>query len=517
MVKILAAALVACGVLGVVPGCADDFEPVTEVLFRGQHVILPGFVHDSGFQPASSSVQVKAKMTAAGTVKAEALGQATEADGPIKGIRGTGKLTLDSSVALQVSLKIDAPGAKFEGQLKTPTKISLVFAGMTSFDPFLLGTHQTLIVTVPKTKVATIPLDGQVPGTKGNLVIHLGGKLAVEFYGVCAKAAAGIAGYSARTVTSGDLTITAGGQITIQGKPSDLPTTTILAQVPATKALMDLGSRPVRNGVAPGKGPCAVPLDAGPADSKPGDTSPDSVADLVPLPDAGSCSSAGGGTGSLCKQPSDCKCPGTCLKVFKDAPGSCWTWCDPTKTDSTTGQNPACKNTGYGEVCHGGCLPLGPITGSFDLPVYTHPNSPSTTSELGTADVKMGSETFKVGWGSTLAASSSFSHTLVLYGSAGSAVDQDKVLQILFPKTSTYKANQSYNLSKGKQIEVRYLEITTSGSTVTRKRLRGFSWDGSLNLFAAGSGNKDPAKGGLTGRLASYETELCGSFTTPCQ
>ena len=354
MVKILAAALVACGVLGVVPGCADDFEPVTEVLFRGQHVILPGFVHDSGFQPASSSVQVKAKMTAAGTVKAEALGQATEADGPIKGIRGTGKLTLDSSVALQVSLKIDAPGAKFEGQLKTPTKISLVFAGMTSFDPFLLGTHQTLIVTVPKTKVATIPLDGQVPGTKGNLIIHLGGKLAVEFYGVCAKAAAGIAGYSARTVTSGDLTITAGGQITIQGKPSDLPTTTILAQVPATKALMDLGSRPVRNGVAPGKGPCAVPLDAGPADSKPGDTSPDSVADLVPLPDAGSCSSAGGGTGSLCKQPSDCKCPGTCLKVFKDAPGSCWTWCDPTKTDSTTGQNPACKNTGYGEVCHGG-------------------------------------------------------------------------------------------------------------------------------------------------------------------
>ncbi len=510
MARTLASTLIFCAALG----CADDFEPATQVMFRGQHALLSGYAHHTGFAPAGANVQVKAKLSASGLVKAEAVGQAAAADGPLTGIRRTGKLVLDGDVLLAAYLKVNVAGAKFDGPLKAPAKIGVTLKGAQTFDPFLLGSHVPLTVTVPKTKVATIPLDAQVPGVTGNLVLHLGGKLEVKLYGVCAKAAAGIAGYSARTVTSGELTITAGGQIKVQGKPGDLPATKITVKIPATSVLMDLGSRPVKHGVAPGKGPCFVAADAGTPDVFFDDiTSPD----LSPKPDAGSCSSAGGGTGSLCKQPSDCKCPGTCLKVFKDAPGSCWTFCDPTKTDPTTGKNPACKSTGYGEACHGGCLPLGPITGSFNVPVYTYPNAPSTVSELGTADVKMGSETFKSGWGSTMSSTSSFSHTLVLFGSSGTSIDQDKMLQILFPKTSDYKANQSYNLAKGKQIEVRYLEITTSGSTVIKKRLRGFSWDGTLNLFAAGSGNKDPAKGGLTGRLASYETELCGSYTTPCK
>ena len=517
MAKTAAATLVAWAALGLVTGCADDFEPAAQVLFRGQHAPLAGYVNDTGFQPPGAGVQVRVKTTATGLIKAEALGQAAQADGPIVGVRGTGKLALDAKLVLQALLKINTPGAKFEGALKSPTTISLTFAGVDTFDPFLLGTHKTLTVVVPRTAVATIPLTGQVPGATGSLVLHLGGKLVVQLHGVCARAAAGIAGYSARTVTSGDLTLTAGGQISIQGLPSVLSTTTIPVVIPATSALMDLGSRPVINGVVPGKGPCAVAVDAGPGDGSLADSSPDGVADLLPPPDSGTCSAGGLGTGSLCKKASDCQCPGTCLRVFKDLPGSCWTFCDPTKTNTTTGQNPACKNSGYGEACHGGCLPLGPITGSFDLPVYSHPNSPSTVSELGTADVKMGSETFKSGWGSTLDATSSFSHTLVLYGSTGSSVDLDKILQILFPRTSVYKANQSYNLSEGKQIEVRYVEITSSGAVITRKRLRGFSWDGTLNLMAAGSGKKDPAKGGLTGRLASYETELCGSYTTPCK
>ena len=326
MARTLIAALVVVATLGMTPGCEDDFEPATQVLFRGQHPLLSGWAHDTGFQPSGSGVQVKIRLAAAGDVKAEALGQAAEADGPIKGIRRTGKLTLDGRIKLEVLLKINANGAKFEGPLKAPAEASLKFAGLDTFDPFLLGTHKTLTVIVPRTRVASIPLKGQVPDATGNLVIHLGGKLLIELHGVCARAAAGIAGYSARTVTSGALTVTAGGQILVKGKASDLPATSISVGISAAKVLMDLGSRPVKHGVAPGKGPCAVAVDAGP-DGALVDSGPDTLQDLAPKPDTGSCSSTGVGTGSLCKKASDCKCPGTCLKIFKSSPGSCWSWC----------------------------------------------------------------------------------------------------------------------------------------------------------------------------------------------
>ena len=496
-------------------GCADEFVPATQVLFKGQHKLLAGLSHDTGYQPSGGATQVRVKVSTAGLVKAEAMGQAAALDGPIKGIPGTGKLAVDGEVRLEVRLRLKAGGATFEGPLKTAKPLRLAVKAELPFDPFLLNGQTILKVKVPWTQVATIPLEGQVQGAKGNVVLQAGGTLTVSLHGVCARAAGGIAGFSARTVTSGELSVSAGGQIFVQGTPSHLPATVIKVTLPQTTAMMDLGSRPVKAGVAPGKGPCAVSADAG-VDAPGKDAGPDGAADQA-APDAGSCSATGGGQGTLCKQASDCKCPGTCLKIFSSAPGSCWTSCDPTKTDPTTGKNPACKSSGYGQVCHGGCLPLGPISGSFDVPIYTQPDGPTKVAELGTASVKMGSVTFGSGWGTTMESSSSFSHTLVLYGSSGTAVDQDRVLQILFPRTSSYKSNQTYDLSKGKQIEVRYLEITTSGAKVTRRRLRGFSWDGTLNLYAAGDGNKAPAKGGLTGRLASYETELCGSFSTPCK
>ncbi len=507
--------LTAWALLVLVIGCADEFEPATEVLFKGQHGLLSGFAHDTGYRPSGGATQVRVKVRTAGLIKAEAMGQAASSDGPLKGMPGTGKLAVDGEVTLELRLRIKAGGSTFEGPLKSAKPLRVAVKAEVPFDPFLLGNSKVMTVKVPWGKVATIPMEGQVQGAKGNVVLQAGGTINVELRGVCARAAGGIAGFSASTVTGGQLSISAGGQIFVQGSPSHLPATVMKVTLPQTKAMMDLGSRPVKTGVAPGKGPCAVTVDAG-VDAPPGEAGADGSMDQA-APDAGSCGATGGGQGTLCKKASDCKCPGTCLKIFKTAPGSCWTACDPTKTDPTTGKNPACKSAGYGEVCHGGCLPLGPVSGAFEVPVYTHPNGPTKVAELGTASVKMGSVTFGSGWGTTMEASSSFSHTLVLYGSTGGTVDQDRVLQILFPRTSKYASNQTYKLAQGKQIEVRYLEITTSGGKITRRRLRGFSWDGTLNLYAAGDGNKAPAKGGLTGRLASYETELCGAFSTPCK
>ena len=505
----------AVGVICVVclAACSGNSEEdFVRVLFRGEQNALQGYVHDTGYKPATSAVQIRVQVSPEGKLKGEAWANAEGPEGPLHPILDAGTFSMDVRFKLKLTLRINLAGVKFTGPVKGSTTPTLTFTGEKSFSPFLLGDKTTLSASIPKTLVATIPLDGQVSGAKGDLVIKMGGKLTSELHGVCARAAAGLAGYTARTGTSGQLTISPSAKLQIKGQTRTIPAFDIPVQIPTHWAHLDLGSSPVAEGVAPGKGPCFAQRDAGGVDGR-----VDATPDSAPRPDTASCSSSGGkARGSLCKVPSDCACPGVCLKVFTDAPGSCWPRCDPTMTDPVTGKNPACKNSGYGEACQGGCLPLGPITGTFNVPVYSPNMSPSTVDELGSAAIQMGSMSFQRGWGSRLAAGSAFTHTLVLYGSVGRSVDQTQVLQILFPKTSTYKANQSYNLAKSGQVELRYLVLTLNGSKVTAKRLRGYSWDGTLNLSAAGSGNKDVAKGSLTGRLASYETELCGPATSGC-
>ena len=210
------------------------------------------------------------------------------------------------------------------------------------------------------------------------------------------------------------------------------------------------------------------------------------------------------------------------MKFFSGVPGSCWKQCDPKKTDKTTGKNPACNNTGNGEACWGyGCLPLGTISGSFSsIPVYTYPNTPADSSAFGTANLttnipKVGKVTFTQGYGSTLVGSSLYSHTLFLYPATGLA----KELDILIYKSAGYRAGASFDLSKPNTAEIRYVENSFDSSTgkLVRILVRGIAWDGTVMFTKAGTGGKAPATGSVTGRIAHYESELCGSSSTSCK
>jgi hypothetical protein len=227
-----------------------------------------------------------------------------------------------------------------------------------------------------------------------------------------------------------------------------------------------------------------------------------------------------------CKQSSDCKCPSVCVSLFTNAAGSCWTQCDPAKTNKTTGENPACSSSGNGEACWGyGCMPLGTISGNFtEIPVYTYPNLPSDGSGLGATTLqvdipKVGKVTLAYGYGTTLTGSS-YSHALVFWpvDSAGTAVDQTKQLEIWVTKKAAYKAGATFDLKKTDLVEIRYSELTfdTSGNK-TKEQLRGLAWDGTLSFTKAGSGNKAPATGSITGRMVHYESTFCGPGAGSCQ
>jgi hypothetical protein len=215
------------------------------------------------------------------------------------------------------------------------------------------------------------------------------------------------------------------------------------------------------------------------------------------------------------------------VSLFTSTPGSCWTQCDPAKTDKTTGHNPACSTSGNGEACWGyGCLPLGTIAGSFkEVPVYTYPDVPSDSTGLGTTTLvaaipAVGKVTFTYGYGTTAPGSSSYSHLFVFWplDAKGTALDQTRQLTLLVGKKAAYKAGASFDLEKPELVELRYSELTydTSGK-ITKDQLRGLAWDGTLSFTKAGSGAKAPATGSIAaGRMVHYEATMCGPGSDPC-
>ncbi len=515
--------------------CSDDDTggSTSALTFKATQDALPNYSFDTGYLPSGSPAQVKLELKSGGGITVEA--KASASGDALTPVAGTGKVTMAVQLKFGVKLKVNVTGIKYDGPLKNAPDINIKFGGTTTFDPFLIGKKVTLNATVPETKLATIPLGAALglPGVTGDLELKVSGKMKSDYSGVCAKASGGAAQYTGKTVTSGDLKIKA----TLKLKalmynktvgPFDIPVT-----IPAIPANIDLGTKSLSGGASPKVGPCAggTTGDGGVGDGGVKPTEAGGKTEAGTGGDAGSgpgkCNpSSGQPKGAMCKLSSDCKCPAICVKMFS-SPGSCWTQCDPAKTNKTTKINPACDNTGTGERCWGyGCLGLGTVSGSFTAPVFTYPNTPTSSADLGAATVTVtipgvGTKQFDYAYGTTIAGSPTYSHAIIFMplDSSGTSLDQTKELRIFITKKASYKAGAVLDLAKTDQVEVRYKEyvIDSSSSKVTKDQLRGLAWSGAVSFTKAGTGAKAPATGTITGKMVRYESTFCGPGTTACK
>ncbi|MBI5481137.1 MAG: hypothetical protein HY906_19930 [Deltaproteobacteria bacterium] len=260
--------------------------------------------------------------------------------------------------------------------------------------------------------------------------------------------------------------------------------------------------------------------------AEPDDGPPDDV--TVP-PDGPACDPGGGPvSGSLCMIDLDCACPRTCLRLrAAPASGSCWMRCDPSENQAGTGANPACQaaetcRAGAGDT--GGCLPVGTLQGTFDVPMYEAPAQPSSPTDLGTAAVTLdvglvGQMVFESGWGTTATDGTSDVYRVFLLPGSGATADWDKPLVLDFAADASYQPGATYDLAATPaKALVEYHESTRDLQVLVRDVLRAEALAGLIHMTATGTGGRAPATGTITdGRAVEYEAELCSQYTSPCQ
>ncbi len=177
------------------------------VAFHGEQEALPGFSYDTGFQPEGSPIQVRLLLESTGALTADAT--ANIAGGSMTGDAGSGRFAMDAHIQVQALLKVDVPGAQFEGPIEGAPDIDIAFGGSATFDPFLVGESVSVTGNVPDTELATIPLAASipVPGLTGDLIIHASGTINSSFSGLCAQSADAVEGalYNGQTTTNGEL------------------------------------------------------------------------------------------------------------------------------------------------------------------------------------------------------------------------------------------------------------------------------------------------------------------------
>lgn len=516
---------------------AKNPDIVEELAFSGSRALFPGLSLSSDYLPRKQPIQVKLTLGSAGKVTVTARGRATSST--LAGTVGSGELAASGSFTAAVALRLNLSGAKYDGAVGSSDTFKLAFSARAPFDPFLLSGTTTLTVPIAETPIGTVSLATALglPGVSGELKLLASGSLTVQFAGVCAASSGGVAQATGRLTVGGKLTVKpvvkvdAPGGVSRTMGPFEIP-----LSLPGQTVLIDLGARYLAGGDAtPASGPCSGALpDGGPADGpllEGGAVEAGFFTEAgLPKTDGplGKCNPAAGQPqGGMCKLASDCACPNTCVLLFNKAMGSCWTQCDPAKTEKTTGQNPACSSSSSApEACVGyGCLGLGTVSGHFYVPVFTYPDAPKTTAELGATTLKttvpgVGTTTFAYGYGSTLVGSEAYSHIFVFWplDSSGTKLDQNSELRLIFRKGSNYKAGQSFDLSSTKEIELRYKEYTVDSTTqkITRELVRAISWDGTLVLEQAASGGKLPAKATVSGRMVRYDATICGPGAGAC-
>jgi hypothetical protein len=236
--------------------CGNDDEPdgfADEIQFDGQRDLLPGFEYDSGFVPAESPAAIRIVVRGEGGVTAKA--RVTTDGVTMTPVPGSGELSMQGELRLEVSARIDTAGIEFEDVVD-----AFVYAipeGTASFEPFLLDESATVQTELPPGELARVPI-GAVPGA--SVVIEVaGGSLSTVFAGACAEAVDGAGQYVGHTTTSGtvDLQGTIEVEIPIVGTETYGPFA-VTVDVPALDGEIDLGVRSLQTGEPlQGVQPCA--------------------------------------------------------------------------------------------------------------------------------------------------------------------------------------------------------------------------------------------------------------------
>ena len=358
-------------------GCTDDNPDAAELQFSGQQQALPGFSHDTGYQPSGSPIQVRLVLSADGKLSASAQGSIS--DTALLGTAGSGLYSLSSRVKVKVYLKLFVAGKKYEGPLAGAPDVELSFGQSQKFDPFLLGGKAQLRATVPETRLATINLAGAlsaIPGVKGDLVISGSGVIDSTFSGVCATVQGDLAQYTGKTSTSGTLTLEPSVVLNMPlGVSKKLDAFPIKVPIPAVVAAMDLGTRSISGGTA-GRGPCSGSVvdggrpdgkqpadgaaDSGPppvdgaADSLPTDGPPPEQSCVTGTPDnCAHCGDKCGGpddtaTKRVCESGS---CTIHCKGQYYDVNGVTKDGCETLDTNAAYDSDPTARDLGSASDC----------------------------------------------------------------------------------------------------------------------------------------------------------------------
>ncbi len=183
-------------------GCSQQGETAGfpgELEFRGEQPLLPGLNVDTGWIPELSPASVRATVTAGGAIVVVA--RATTNGSSLDPVAGSGELSVEGALALEVSARIDAAGFEYEGVVESFEYA--IAPQATVFDPFALDQSVVVSAELPAQELGSVPIPS-VPGA--TLVLEVtGGLIDTQFQGTCAEAAGGLGQYTGRTTMTGTI------------------------------------------------------------------------------------------------------------------------------------------------------------------------------------------------------------------------------------------------------------------------------------------------------------------------
>lgn len=263
-----------------ISACKDDGSGSSgsrELEFSGEQTFLPGFDFDSGWLPEASPVAVRATVTAGGGITVAA--NATSDGETLTPVAGSGVLSVEGSLALEISARIDTNGLMYDDVVAS-FDYGIEAASQT-FEPFAIDGNVMVTSTLPAAELGRVPI-GTLPGTTLVLSIE-GGEIATAFAGTCADAKDGFGQYTGAITTQGTVAAAATVEIEIPLlDPLTFGPFAIDIPIPASESPVDLGTFSLDTGEpADGTSVCS----GGPT-SATGDDGPtsgnDSVADDAP-------------------------------------------------------------------------------------------------------------------------------------------------------------------------------------------------------------------------------------------
>lgn len=248
--------------LSLLAACGDSSPggPGGAIPFHGEAQLLSGFEWDSGYLPEGSAAQIRVNVHGGGGVTVDARGNAS--GDSLAPVAGSGRLSAEGSVMLEVHAKVDVATIHYEGVVQeVGYTIPVAESG---FEPFLIGSTASLESTLPAEEILRAPIPS-VPGSTFILSVT-GGMVTTTFGGTCASARGGYAQYLGRATITGTLMLA--GTIEIEVPFAGTQTFgpfDVEVPIPAIERDVDLGLFQIASGmrVESGPSPCMGGGDGG--------------------------------------------------------------------------------------------------------------------------------------------------------------------------------------------------------------------------------------------------------------